>query len=154
MELELQRHGSVFNFKALHGKGWSWKWHKRFCPGKDEFAAQWENSTTSSNLKTRFLKWIMIPNLEKLPNWDWFPKRWFPKMDEFPYLEEFYCKNPNIIFKWFSWFKRAFLMKFSMDYRCLDLKEMNLRILKILEKLDFSWTSWSLGLTWTNVLRG
>ena len=41
-----------------------------------------------------------------------------------------------------------------MDHGSMGLKEMDLRNLEILENLGISWTSWSLGLTWTNMLGG
>ena len=102
---------------------------------------KWEIWKVGSNLET-------FSKLEKLPKW------WFTKWGFLSFQKWFYYKNPNIISKWFSWFKRTFLVNFSVDHGSMSLKEMDLKILEILENLDISWTSLSLGLTWTSVLDG
>ena len=43
---------------------------------------------------------------------------------------------------------------FQWIMKVWNLKEMDLRILEILEKMGFSWTFWFLGLTWTSVSCG
>ena len=53
-------------------------------------------------------------------------------MFKFPFWEGVYYKIPNIL-RWFSWFKRDFLMKILMDHDNMGLKEMDLRILANLE---------------------
>ena len=99
-------------------------------------------------MKTRLVKWEFLKWV-RFSNWDW-----FPKIVKFPNWYELYYNNPNIISKWFSWFKGVFLVDFSMDHDFLGLKEMDLKILDILEKLGIFLVFWTMGLSWTSVLGG